>query len=74
MKTKLIQIGNSKGICIPNSLIKNCGFGDEVTLEVQNKQLVIHSGKKPRENWERDFKSKVKNIKDKTLDEFINFF
>ncbi len=32
MKVKLVSIGNSKGIRIPQSIIKACGFENEVEI------------------------------------------
>ena len=72
MKTKVVQIGNSKGIRIPKSILEECNLSEEVTMEVRNKRLIISSPKKSRKNWESEFKSKVVMGKDKTLDEFNN--
>ena len=70
MKTKIIRIGNSRGIRIPKSVLNQCDFEEDVMLEVRNKKIIVYSDKKPRKNWETEFKSKVKAVKDKTLDEF----
>ena len=70
MKAKIIQIGNSKGIRIPKSVLDQCNFAEDVRIEVRNKKLVVYSDKKPRKNWESEFRSKVKTVKDKSLDEF----
>ena len=36
MKINLISIGNSRGIRIPSSVIKQCGLGDELELSIEN--------------------------------------
>lgn len=62
MKTKIIQIGNSKGIRIPKSVLDQCNFSEDVRIEVQNKKLVVYSEKKPRKSREKigRLSSKVK--------------
>ncbi len=41
MKTAITKIGNSKGLIIPVQLLKQCGFENEVSLEVKNDSLII---------------------------------
>jgi antitoxin MazE len=55
MKAKLIQIGNSRGIRLPKPVIDQCGFSDEVELEVRDGDLVIRSGSRPRDGWAAAF-------------------
>lgn len=51
MKTRLIRIGNSRGIRIPKPLLDEAGLEDEVEIKLKNKSLVIRRAKKPREGW-----------------------
>ena len=64
MKASIIKIGNSRGIRIPKPVFVQCGFEEEVELEVLNKELVIRSPRKPREGWEEAFKSMKENCDD----------
>jgi antitoxin MazE len=41
MRVSVAQIGNSKGIRIPQSILKQCEIEDEVDLEVQDKTIVL---------------------------------
>ena len=41
MKAAIIKIGNSQGLRIPKPIIKQCGFNQEVELEVHDKKLII---------------------------------
>lgn len=41
MKTKLIPIGNSKGVRLPKPLLLQAGLTDEVELHVQDGAIVI---------------------------------
>lgn len=52
MKTKITNIGNSKGIIIPKTIIEQCGFKEQVSLEVKDKCLVISpANNPPRQGW-----------------------
>lgn len=68
MKTKVVKIGNSRGIRIPKSLINESGLKNEVELEVGNGQIIIKSISKSRESWEAAFKKMAKNKNDILLD------
>lgn len=64
MKTSLIQIGNSKGIRIPKSLIEQYQLNGEIELIPSNAGLLISSVSKPRSGWEDLFKNSVSDQKD----------
>lgn len=60
MKTNIIQIGNSRGIRLPKSLLQECGLDDnansEVEVTVKNKHLIISKVENVRAGWEITFK------------------
>ncbi len=51
MKVKLVAIGNSRGIRIPSSVIKQCGFGDRLDMRVNDGVVVLARARAPREGW-----------------------
>jgi antitoxin component of MazEF toxin-antitoxin module len=51
MKTRIIQIGNSRGVRIPKTLLEQSGLGEEVELKVDKEQIIIRPVKKARESW-----------------------
>jgi len=51
MKSRLIQIGNSRGIRIPKPIIEQAGLTDEVELRVQDGAIVISRVDDPRSGW-----------------------
>jgi antitoxin MazE len=51
MKTRLVQIGNSRGIRLPKPLIEEAGLGDEVELRVRKGAIVILAAHPPRAGW-----------------------
>jgi len=69
MKVSLIRIGNSKGIRLPQVVLKQCGFEDELEMEVYNRELVIRSVNMTREGWEKAFAGMAANDDDRLLDQ-----
>ena len=55
MRTYLIEIGNSRGLRIPKSLLEISGLENEIELEVQGRSLVLKAPERPRSNWEEAF-------------------
>jgi len=41
MRTAIRKIGNSKGVILPQTFLKECFIGDEVSIEVKGTQIVI---------------------------------
>lgn len=68
MIAKIIQIGNSRGIRIPKTLLEQTGVSDEVELEVKNDQIIIKPAQKPRMGWQERFQTMAKNQDDSLLD------
>ncbi len=55
VRSKLIQIGNSRGVRLPKSVIQQCGMEDELEMTVQGDTLVIQAVRAARVNWEEQF-------------------
>ncbi len=49
--SKLVAIGNSRGVRIPKAMIEQVGLADEVELEVVDGAIVIRRKRRPREGW-----------------------
>ena len=58
MQSKIVKIGNSKGIRIPNSILKELFTGEAryVELEVKDGALYVKPVLTPRIGWEEQFK------------------
>lgn len=56
MKTKIVAIGNSRGIRIPKAMLEDCGFGEEVDLQAKNGALVLRPVAGIRVGWADAFK------------------
>lgn len=75
MKSKIVSIGNSKGIRIPKVLLNQFNIHDQVELEIEGESIVIKPAKsKPREGWDKAFKLIHKRLEDALLiDEKTDF-
>jgi antitoxin MazE len=69
VKTRIVKMGNSKGVRIPKTLLEQLGLGEEVELSVRENQLVIRSSRKVREDWEKQFEQMARRGDDRLLDE-----
>ncbi|TWI72300.1 antitoxin MazE [Desulfobotulus alkaliphilus] len=54
---KLIPIGNSKGIRIPQKLIQKYGLNNSLLLEETDKGLLLHKKEDSMLSWEDTYKS-----------------
>ncbi len=51
MKTRLIRIGNSRGVRLPKAIIAQVGLTDEVELGVRGGTIVIARATSARLGW-----------------------
>ena len=68
MKTKVIPIGNSKGIRIPKSILEQCHLEGTVEMEAEGDCLIIRSRRRPREGWAEASRALAASGEDRLLD------
>ena len=51
MKTKIVRIGNSRGVRIPKPLLEQAGLEDDVELRVVESGLIIENRGTARAGW-----------------------
>ncbi|NOY40892.1 MAG: AbrB/MazE/SpoVT family DNA-binding domain-containing protein [Planctomycetes bacterium] len=51
MRTRLVDIGNSQGICLPKAIIEQAKLTEQLDLEVSGESIIIRSHRKSREAW-----------------------
>ncbi len=68
MKTRLVRIGNSRGIRLPKPLIAQAGLTDEVELHVRDGAIVIERASIPRAGWAQAAKEMHERNEDFLLD------
>ena len=69
VRTKVVKIGNSRGITIPRTLLEQADFTDEVEMTVEGNRLVIQSVLHHRQGWEAKFVEMAQCGDDHLLDE-----
>ena len=69
MKTRIIRIGNSRGIRLPKPLIEEAGLQDEVELHVRDGAITIAPISEPRTGWADAARSLSDRGEDVLLDE-----
>ena len=62
MKISLIRIGNSQGIRIPASIIKQCGFEQDLELNVKNKTMIVSAAEVARKDWQKAAEKENKQL------------
>jgi len=68
MRASIVRIGNSQGIRIPKVVLEQTRLHGEVELEVKDKKIIISPAKKPRQDWDRQFKLMAERGDDKLID------
>jgi antitoxin MazE len=69
MKSRIVRIGNSRGIRIPKPLIDQTGLEDDVEIVVRGNTLVIIPAKPPRAGWAEAFRAMAAKGDDHLVDE-----
>jgi antitoxin MazE len=72
MKTRIVRIGNSKGVRIPKPLLDQTGLDGEVEIEAQHNSLLIRAARKPREGWSQAFRQMAQAGDDRIIDDLPN--
>lgn len=50
-RTRIVRIGNSRGIRVPKSLLEQAQLPDEVELQAERGRLVVRAAQGPRTGW-----------------------
>ena len=70
-RTRIVKIGNARGVRIPKLLLEQSGLADEVEIEAQDHQLVVRSAQPkphPRKGWAKQFRAMAERGDDRLLD------
>lgn len=68
MKTRIIRIGNSRGIRIPKPLLEQAGLSEEVELRVVDSGIFIEATPCPRVGWSQAAQSLHERDEDRLID------
>ncbi len=69
MKTKIVRIGNSRGVRIPKPLLEQAGLENEVRLRLVEGGIVIEAVGPAREGWADAARALYEREGDGLLDE-----
>jgi len=67
-KTRIVRIGNSRGIRVPKVLLDQAELPDEVELQAEHGRLVIRAARGPRAGWAAAAKAMHAQGDDQLLD------
>ena len=68
IRTKLIRVGNSRGIRIPKAIIEQLELGDDIDIAIDGERLVIQSAPRRRQGWDAAFAAMAEAGDDAMLD------
>lgn len=68
VRTKIVQVGNSRGIRIPKALLEQSGVRDRAELAVRGSSIVITPSQHVRSGWAAAFAKMHERGDDKLLD------
>ena len=66
--TRIVRIGNSRGIRVPKLLLDQADLPDEVELRDEPGRLVVSAAKRPREGWAAAAQVMSERADDRLLD------
>jgi antitoxin MazE len=69
VRSRIVRIGNSKGIRIPKALLEEAQLKDEVDITVENGALVVRPVRRVREGWAEAARQAHEAGEDVLLDE-----
>lgn len=72
VRSKLINIGNSRGVRIPRTIIDQAALTEDIVMKVEGETLVIHAVREPRKGWGAQFTEMANNKDDGLLDPGVN--
>jgi antitoxin MazE len=50
-KTRIVRIGNSRGIRVPKTLLDQAQLPEDVELEAEPGRLIVRAARQPRAGW-----------------------
>ena len=68
-KTRIVRIGNSRGIRVPKILLDQAQLPDEVELHAEPGRLVVQATRRPRTGWAQAARVMSEQRHDDLLDE-----
>ena len=67
MEISVINIGNSRGIRLPKTILDRYSIGDKIELIFEKGFIILKPKAEPRSGWEKAFKKMHENGDDQPL-------
>jgi antitoxin MazE len=67
METRIIKIGNSKGLRLSKTILEKYNIEDKVELILEEEQIILRPVGQPRKGWDEAFRNMHANNDDKLL-------
>jgi len=67
MELSIINIGNSKGIRLPKTILEKYNISGKIELILEKSYIVLKPKTEPRKGWEKAFEKMHENSDDKLL-------
>jgi antitoxin MazE len=71
-KTRIVRIGNSRGIRIPKTLLEEADLPEEVELHAEPGRLIVSAVSRPRSGWAQAAKNMSERGDDQLLDQPVS--
>ena len=68
MRSRIIQVGNSRGVRLPKTVLEQAHLTEEIEIEVEADQVVIRSAHVPRQGWDEAFRRMAERGDDVLMD------
>jgi antitoxin MazE len=68
MKSRIVQIGNSRGVRLPKVLLEQAQLAEEVELDAEPGRIVIRRPSRPRAGWAEAARRMHERGEDQLLD------
>jgi antitoxin MazE len=68
IKTRIVRIGNSRGIRVPKILLDEAQLPDEVELHAEPGRLIVQGARRPRAGWVKAARTMAEAHHDGLLD------
>lgn len=67
MQADIVKIGNSRGVRLPAAVLKQCGIGSKVEIEIRHNHIILKPLRTPRQGWAAAFQRMSKHGDDQIL-------
>ncbi len=71
VRSKVVKIGNSRGIRIPRTMLEQAGLTDQVEMSIEGNRLIVRSAHRPRVGWKACFAEMAERGDDPLLDDNV---